>query len=324
MPFVLLCVLIIASACGNLDDQAGADGPLTNSANPPIPTTEITPTPPDAPQQMTISEYALWCAEMEQGLNPTEITWGAFNTILIETEEAYTSASPPNSLSDYHNHRASIITVMRSVAEEKDESLLVTLEDLLDPRIMAIALLAPPTIELPSDVRQQLLASGCISESSSTDTRGLISSDRPKEIRRIGVGEAFEGNVEGVAITVDGFAWEEEIRTSEYSFFEPDDGSRFLVVTFTIHNRSNQDLMPDLVRNSFYVEDAAGVQNYGTSLIGIEDVSDEEWGVIMADIVRAGRTARTLKTYEIKNRASELVVRSDDLGVFVGVPERPQ
>ncbi len=375
---VLVCMFIIASGCGSVNDQAEVTAPSTNSANavtnleskspspatvdsPPaaesytpatiasphsstdktatsiatatsaVSTPEITTTAPEDQQQMTVAEYAVWCAEIEESANATGlapnatgITWGTFKTLLNSAEQAYASANPPKVLTDYHNYRASVITVMRGVAEEKDASLLVKPEDLFDPRIMAIALVSPSDDELPSDVRQQLVDSGCISESSSTDSGGLMEGDSPKEVKVIGVGEEFEGGVEGVAITIDDFAWEGEIRSGDDWVFTPDDGSRFLVVTFTILNMGSQDFEPRLVQNGFYVEDAAGVQTHGTRLLGIEDVSDERWGVIMADVARAGKTVRTLKIYEIKNQSSELVLRSDDFGVFVDIPERPQ
>ena len=280
---------------------------------------------------MTVAEYATWCAEIEEsstvkGLasDVSGITWGEYNKMLLATEQAYASTNPPDILIAYHDYHASLITVMRGVADEKDASLLVKFEDLLDPRFAAIALFAPSTSEFPSDVRQQLLDSGCISEESSTDASGLMAVDSPKEIKRIGVGEEFDGGVEGVAIAIDGFAWEEEIRADEYVSYKPGDESKYLVVTFTIYNRGNQDFQPQLVRESFYVEDSSGVQNHGALFYGIDDVADKRWGVIMADIARAGRTVSTLEIYQIKNRASGHVLRSDGLGVYVDVPESPQ
>ena len=292
---------------------------------------EDTASAPTDQGEMTVSEYAEWCGEIEEseaslgGLTSdvTGITWGQLKAWLLDTEESFTSANPPKLLTDYHNYRSSVITVMRGVAEEKDASLLVKPEDMFDPRIMAIALFSPSDEALPSDVRRQLIDSGCISESSADDSGGFTADDAPKEVRRVGMGEDFGGGVEGVVVTVDGFAWEDEIRTSKYGVAEPDEGSKFLVVTFTIRNMGSEDFAPWLVREGFYVEDAAGVQKHGVLIIGIQNVSEERWGVIMADIARAGRTVRTLEKYEISDRASGLVLRSDDFGVFVEVPEGP-
>ena len=295
-----------------LSPTANADSSTSIS-----PATDSAPTTSSGQTEMTVAEYAKWCALVENKVtDSTGLIWGDFKAMLTSVEAAYSAVDPPNVLAEYHNHRTALISVTKSVAEEKDASLLVKPEDLLDPRIFAIALVGPSISDFPSEIRQQLVESGCISEDSATG------SSVSTEVRRVEVGEEFGAGVEGVSVTVDGFSWEEEIRASEYLVSTPDDGSKFLIVLFTIRNSGDQDFDPWDVKHGFYVEDSNGVQNHGVLISGIDNVSEERWGVIAADVARAGRTVRTLQSYEVKDRASDLVLRSDDFGVFLEIPDR--
>lgn len=115
---------------------------------------------------LTVDEYAAWCGEFQSRDNQGS-TWGSLVRDLDEGIKDYNSVAPPPVLEDLHEANLSGLRTMLDYGKRQDAGKELTMEDAFAPELLAVGFaISAVEEELPADLRDKLLATGCIESSS--------------------------------------------------------------------------------------------------------------------------------------------------------------
>ena len=117
-----------------------------------------------ADKSLTVDEYAEWCAGLLED-DEFNMTWGEFVKDIDALVKDAHAISPPDVLETYHLRIINIAQTMRDLAEEQEAGEVVNPSAFFDIRILGL-IQAFEEVEagLPNDVRERLIASGCVDE----------------------------------------------------------------------------------------------------------------------------------------------------------------